>query len=194
VARNASYRAHHEIARTDGVVMSDSLRYPIGEFSYTGLLSAEESTLRARTLREFPWKLREAVAGLTDAQVDTPYREGGWTVRQVVHHLGDASLHFYIRTMATVAEADPHVVGFDENDWIKMPDHAIAVDATLAMLDGIHARWDAILGAMKHEDYARTFMHSHNGETVLDRQLAYAAWHCLHHTAHITSLRERMGW
>lgn len=96
--------------------------------------------------------------------------------------------------MTTMTEADPHVIGFEENDWIKMPDHAISVEATLAMLDGIHARWDALLTSMKHEDYARTFMHSDNGETVLDQQIVYAAWHCKHHTAHITSLRKRMGW
>ncbi|MCB1060101.1 MAG: putative metal-dependent hydrolase [Calditrichaeota bacterium] len=174
--------------------MDEALRYPIGKFVYAGLASAAECAERARALRDFPWELREAVAGLSDAQLDTPYREGGWTARQVVHHLGDGSLHFFCRTMTTMTEADPHVIGFEENDWIKMPDHAISVEATLAMLDGIHARWDALLTSMKHEDYARTFMHSDNGETVLDQQIVYAAWHCKHHTAHITSLRKRMGW
>lgn len=174
--------------------MDKAIRYPIGEFQYGGLSSAEQCAERLLVFRNHPAELRAAVKGLSESQLDTPHREGGWTVRQIVHHLGDANIHFYCRTKATVTEEKALIVGFEEDDWIKMPDIAIEIEATLSLLDGLHRRWDAIMSAMKHADFARTFMHNQNGETILDRQLAYAAWHCRHHVAQINAARKRYGW
>lgn len=170
------------------------VRYPIGEFEYHGLESAEQCAERVRIIRDFPRELRGAVAGLTDAQLDIPHREGGWTVRQIVHHVGDVNVHIYCRVKAVMAEPRPLITGFEENDWIKTADVAMPIEPTLLMLEGTHARWATLLASVKHREYSRVFEFHGEGEVALDEQVAYAAWHCRHHLAQIANLRRRKGW
>jgi len=173
--------------------MSD-VRYPIGPFSFAGRLNAAERKLAVEMIEELPFELGNAVATLNDAQLDTPYRDGGWSVRTVVHHVADANIHFYCRTKFVVTEDVPTIMGFDEHDWLKTPDYALPVDSALELLTGLHVRWVAILRSLKQEDFDRKYLHSQRGEEPLDYIVAYAAWHGRHHTAHISELRKRMGW
>jgi uncharacterized damage-inducible protein DinB len=195
VALSASYGAYYVAARTDGVVehLSD-FRYPLGEFRYTGLSSAEHCAERVQIIELFPAELRRAVSDLTDGQLDTPHRESGWTIRQITHHLGDVNVHIYCRVKAVVAEPAPLIVGFEESDWIKTPDHNLPVAPTLAMLEGTHARWTAVLRPLLPADYARTFEWHGEGRVSLDEQVEYAAWHCQHHLAQIAAAQKRFGW
>ena len=170
--------------------MSDP-RYPIGEFNLDNFTDRAENL---RTIAELPAKVAAAVAGLTDEQLDTPYRDGGWSVRTVVHHVTDANIHFYCRSKYVVTEDRPTIIGFDEQDWIKTADMKLPVDSALELLEGLHVRWVAILKSLAQTDFERKYVHSVRGEEPLDYIVAYAAWHGRHHTAHITQLRKRMGW
>ncbi|MBO9599503.1 MAG: putative metal-dependent hydrolase, partial [Cohnella sp.] len=140
-------------------------------------------------------ELRKAVAGLTDEQLDTPYRPDGWTVRQVAHHVADASMTMYARFKLALTEPKPLVKTFEESEWVKLADSAtMPVEPSLLILEGLHARIDTVLRSLPAEAFSTTFMHPANGEMTLDKLLAYFAWHGKHHIAHITSLRDRMGW
>ncbi len=189
----ASHRAHHEIARTHGVVELEELRYPIGKFQFGGT-SAAERIERVNAIRLLPIELRNAISGLSDAQLDTPYREGGWTVRQVVHHMTDASIIFYSRTKHALTENCPKFAGYNDDEWLKLADTKTDPDLAILLLEGLHGRWSAILDAMKPADFERKYIHFARGEEAVDFLLAYAAWHGKHHTAHITQLRKRNGW
>jgi uncharacterized damage-inducible protein DinB len=135
------------------------------------------------------------VTGLTPAQLDTPYRDGGWTVRQVAHHVPDSHMNAYLRFKFGLTEDAPPIKTYEEKDWARTPEVAATpVDVSLALLDALHGRWVILLRAMTPEQFARTIKHPDMGPTTLDTMLALYAWHGRHHTAHITSLRERMGW
>jgi len=140
--------------------------------------------------------MREAVSGLNDQQLDTPYRDGGWSARQVVHHVPDSHLNAYCRLKITLSEENsPTIRAYDEAAWAKLPDMFVTpTEVSLTLLDSLHARWVGLWSAMKDEDFARTFNHPEHGIRTLDWLLALYAWHGRHHVAHITSLRERMGW
>ena len=195
MARPSSHGAHQRTAQADGLVTRlPDIRFPIGEFVYAGPASPAHCQERARVIAAFPAELRTAVAELTDTQFDTPHRDGGWTIRQIVHHLGDVNVHIYCRVKAVVAEPAPLIVGFEENDWIKTPDHRLPVAPTLAMLEGAHARWSAVLDSLTVSDYARMFEWHGEGPVSLDEQVEYAAWHCRHHLAQIHASRRRYGW
>lgn len=158
-------------------------RYPVGRFD-----PAEATPLAdaIAVIKGFPGQLRAAVAGLTDAQLDTPYREGGWTVRQVVHHLADSHLNSAIRFRTTLTEERPAIRGYDEKKWAELPDAAHApVAGSLQLIEGLHARWAALLESMRPEEWKRTFVHSERGEISLDVTARLYAWHCRHHLAHI---------
>lgn len=172
----------------------EQLKYPIGKFSYEENTSAELRHQRIEELAATPAELRHAVEGLTDAQLDTPYRPGGWTVRQVVHHVADASINGFIRAKLTLTEIQPLVKTFEENDWVTLPDSDMPVDASLKLLEGLHKRMDTLLRSLPPESFALSFMHPHTGLNSIDRLIAYFAWHGKQHTAHITSLRSREGW
>lgn len=172
----------------------EQLKYPIGKFSYEGTTTTEERQQRMEELAATPVKLRQAVEGLTDAQLDTPYRPGGWTVRQVAHHVADASMNGFIRAKLTLSESQPLVKTFEENDWVLQADVALPVEASLKLLEGIHERMDALLRSLPPESFSLAFMHPASGLNTIDRLLAYFAWHGKQHTAHITSLRDREGW
>lgn len=174
--------------------MSEDLRFPIGEFS-----SDFESTGALRqsfiqTIEELPNKLRKAIEGLTDGQLDTRYRPGGWTVRQVVHHIADSHLNSFCRFKLAMTEDCPTIRAFREDRWAELPDSQLPVDPSLKIIEGVHARWAAMLNSMDSEDFARTLDHPESGEWNLDKFLGLYDWHSKHHTAHITKLRERNGW
>ena len=171
------------------------LRYPIGKFTPVPSLTA---TQRAKCIDEVaaaPGQLRRAVTGLTPTQLDTPYRDGGWTVRQVAHHVPDSHMNAYLRFKFGLTEEAPAIKTYEEKDWARTPEVAATpVDVSLALLDALHARWVTLLRAMTAEQFARTIKHPEWGTPSLDAMLALYAWHGRHHTAHVTSLRERMGW
>lgn len=170
-------------------------RYPIGRFTHNGPVTGTELTAWIDQLEALPAQLRAAVVGLTDAQLDTPYRPDGWTVRQVVHHVADSHVNAYVRFKWTLTEDNPTINAYDEAGWAELPDlHAVPVETSLAFVDALHARWTGLLRSLDRDALARTFVHSESGETRLDRTVGMYAWHGAHHVAHITSLRERQGW
>ena len=174
--------------------MSD-LRYPIGKFSFEGTLTEAQKAIFLDDIEQTPARVRAAVAGLTDRQLDTPYREGGWTVRQVVHHVPDSHMNSYIRFKLAMTEAEPTIRPYMENLWAELPEAKGApVEVSLSLLENLHRRWVMFLRGLKPEDWKRTFRHPELGPMTLEKNLALYAWHGKHHVAHITGLRERMGW
>jgi len=174
--------------------MSDP-RYPIGKFqSVRRTLTAEERAELIDAIRETPARLREAVAGLSDAQLDTPYRDGGWTVRQVVHHLVDSHVNAYCRFKLAATEDHPTIRTYEEQHWAELPDAKLPPEMSLAILDTLHARLVAFLDAMGPEFFERTLHYPGTGDVPVDVLLEIYGWHGRHHTAHVTTLRERSGW
>ena len=160
------------------------LRYPIGRFEYRGESTDEQRREFIDRIEKTPARLRATVAGLSDEQLDTPYRPGGWTIRQLVHHVADSHLNSYCRFRLTLTEDSPSIKGYDQNLWAELSDsHTAPVEVSLALLDALHRRWVMLLRGMTAADYARTFHHSEQGLVTLDRTLALYAWHGDHHTA-----------
>ncbi|HWI61568.1 MAG TPA: bacillithiol transferase BstA [Symbiobacteriaceae bacterium] len=173
----------------------DDLRYPIGTFTFDPETAPAQRQSWIEEIAAAPAKIRAAVAGLAADQLDTPYRESGWTVRQVIHHLADSHLNSYVRFKLALTETDPTIKPYDETRWAEMPDARIGrAEISLELLEALHERWTITLRAMSEADFGRAFIHPDMGRVTLDRALALYAWHCRHHTAHITSLRSRMGW
>jgi hypothetical protein len=171
-------------------------RYPVGRFEFDGRTSPQ---LREQWIAEIaaaPGALRAAVSGLMPNQLDTPYREKGWTVRQVVHHVPDSHLNAYIRIKLALTEDEPTIKPYEQDRWAELPDvRATPVETSLVLLESLHRRWVLLLRALEPRDYARRFRHPEQGRSVgLDEVLAMYAWHGRHHVAQITSLRRRMGW
>jgi uncharacterized damage-inducible protein DinB len=174
--------------------MSD-LRYPIGPFTKVSSLTSEQRVACIDQVAAAPAHFRRAVTGLTPAQLDTPYRDGGWTVRQLVHHLPDSHLNAYVRFKLGLTEDAPAIKTYEEKDWAKTPEVATTpVETSLTLLEALHVRWVALLRAMTARDFARTIKHPEWGTPSLDAMLALYAWHGRHHTAHVTALRDRMAW
>lgn len=168
------------------------LSYPIGKFEVSNFADRAQNL---RTIEELPARIRASVAGLNDAQIDTPYRPDGWTVRQTVHHVADSHMNSQIRFKLALTEDEPPTIKpYYEERWAELADSKLPIDVSLSMIDAIHTRWMAFLDAMSEADFKRTFIHPETGEWTLDGALALYAWHSLHHTAHITSLRTRSGW
>jgi hypothetical protein len=170
-------------------------QYPIGKFVEDPAVTPAKRARWIQDIAEAPATLRNAVAGLTAAQLDTPYRAGGWTVRQVVHHMPDSHLHTMIRFRLALTEENPPVPGYDPAKWGELTDaRSGPVDISLALLEALHARWVLLLRAMAPGDFARTFRRADGQVNTLDRALQVYAWHGRHHAAQITDLRNRMGW
>ncbi len=171
-------------------------RYPIGRPEIVEELTPERRAELIRELEEAPGRLRAAVAGLGDAQLDTPYREGGWTVRQVVHHVPDSHLNSYMRFRLALTEEEPTIKPYSEKAWSELADaRSLPVEPSLRLLDGLHQRWVGLLRGMAPADFARGFVHPEHGRRMsLDQALQVYAWHGKHHVAHVTRLRERNGW
>jgi hypothetical protein len=175
--------------------MSTDLRYPIGEFTAPAQTSDSERFDAIREIELLPARMRAAVAGLDDARADTPYRPGGWTVRQVVHHVADSHMNGFIRVKLALTEDRPIIKPYDEQRWAALADARLPVDVSLSLIDALHARWVAVYRAMTPEAFGRTFVHPElNGTFTLDHHLQLYAWHSRHHVAHITALRQREGW
>ena len=142
-----------------------------------------------------PANLRQAVKGLTDEQLDTPYRPEGWTVRQVVHHIPDSHINAYIRMKLALTEEEPTIGTYEEKDWAKLNDvFQTPVEVSLSLLESLHKRWIVLLKSLTEADCKRKLIHPESGQKTVDWLIALYAWHGKHHTAHITSLRERMKW
>jgi uncharacterized glyoxalase superfamily protein PhnB/uncharacterized damage-inducible protein DinB len=170
-------------------------RYPVGTFTPPSSYTAEGRQAFIRDIAALPSRVRAAVAGLTPEQLQHPYRDEGWSVAQVVHHLADSHMNSYIRFKLATTADNPTVVGYDEAKWAKFPDAVSTnLEGSLAILDAVHGRWVRFLESLESEAFARTFNHSVLGPVPLDRALALYAWHGRHHVAHITGLRARMGW
>ena len=171
------------------------LRYPIGEFKFEAPLTDEQRQTCLDTIEQTPARMRAAVAGLDEAQLDTPYRPEGWTVRQVVHHVPESHLNSYLRFKLAITENEPTIKPYFEDRWAQLDDAREApIELSLDLLDALHRRWIWFLRSLKPEQYQRTFRHPELGIVSLDKNIALYAWHGQHHVAHITSLRERMGW
>ncbi len=163
-------------------------RYPVGKFRTPESISAQDRARFIDTIAAAPARLREAVAGLSDAQLDMPYREGGWTIRQVVHHVPDSHMNAYVRFKLALTENDPVVKPYDEAAWARLGDVAgTPVETSLALLGSLHRRWVVLMRGMSAGDWKRRYIHpeSNRGAMVLDVVLAMYAWHSDHHIAHV---------
>ncbi len=171
------------------------LKFPIGPFERKSRLSPQERTAAIAVITSTPAELRAAVEDLSEEQLDTPYRPGGWTVRQVTHHVPDSHMNAYIRLKLALTEERPRIKPYDQDAWVKLADTTNApVEVSLTLLEALHFRWVELLDAMKPSDFERTFEHPEFGEVTLDSLLGLYAWHGRHHVAHVTRLREREGW
>lgn len=171
-------------------------RFPIGPFTPKGApLTEGEREAHIASIRAHPAALRAAVEGLTDEQLDTPYREGGWTVRQVVHHVADSHLNSYLRFKLALTEEYPTVRTYEQAAWAELPEARTAAPGiSLELLEALHRRWVLVLEGLEPDDFARTLDHPEVGPITVDFLLELYGWHGPHHTAHVTRLRERMGW
>lgn len=173
--------------------MSDA-SFPIGRFDRQSTLTVASRATAIRDIAELPGRLRTALGGLTPAQLDTPYRDGGWTVRQLVHHVADSHMNGYIRLKLGLTETNPTIKPYEQDAWATLPDSAMPVELSLGIIDGVHARWALLWQGLDEATLQRTFQHPELGGLTLDRHLHLYAWHSKHHTAHVTALRAAKGW
>lgn len=173
----------------------DELRYPVGKFEFPQSVSAADLAQFLDQIAETPARMRAAVSGLSDAQLDTPYRPGGWTVRQLAHHVPDSHMNSYVRFRLALTEDSPLIKPYDEARWAELADATtLPVEPSLTLLESLHARWVPLLRSLSPTDWKRSFRHPELGLVTLENNAALYAWHGRHHVAHITSLRTRMNW
>jgi len=173
----------------------EDMRFPVGKFHYDGPLTPEQQKSFLEAIAQTPAQLRAAIKGLSDSQLDTPYRPEGWTVRQVVHHVPDSHLNAYVRFKLALTEEDPTIKPYAEDRWAELADtKATPVEVSLTLTDSLHDRWVHLLRSLAPEQWKRTFRHPEMGPMTLEKTLALYAWHGRHHVAHITQLRKRMSW
>ena len=174
--------------------MSDP-RYPMGKFQFEGPLSDSRREISIGEIASAPAALRTAVQDLSAGQLDTPYREGGWTVRQVIHHLPDSHMNAYVRFKLALTEDEPTIKPYAEDRWAELSDtKATPVEVSLILLDSLHHRWVTLLRSLAPSDWKRNFRHPELGVVSLEKNVALYAWHGKHHVAHVTELRKRMNW
>lgn len=174
--------------------MSDP-RFPIGEFSLIGEINHETLRGFVDIIANAPAEFRSAIRGLTQSQLDTPYRDGGWTIRQVIHHMADSHMNSYVRYKLALTEDNPTIKPYAEDKWAELADGKTAdIEVSLRLLENIHERWVMLLHALSDAQWKRTFNHPERGTVALDVTAALYAWHCKHHLAHITHLCARKGW
>ena len=174
--------------------MNEELSYPIGKFNGEYNPTPELRREFINTISALPSKLAEAVRGLIEEQLETPYRPGGWTVRQTVHHIADSHLNSFSRFKLALTEDTPTIRPYYEDRWAELGDSKTPIDLSLKIVEGLHARWTALLESMSDADFQKRLIHPETGEWTLEKSLALYAWHSRHHTAHIANLREREGW
>jgi uncharacterized damage-inducible protein DinB len=173
---------------------AQDLSYPIGKFDKASFDPGRRAE-HIGTIKDLPSKIAAAVAGLDEKQLDTEYRPDGWTVRQTVHHVADSHLNSIIRFKLALTEDEvPTIKPYYEDRWAELGDSKLPVDVSLKLIETLHARWAALLESMTDADFNKKFIHPESGEWTLDGAAALYAWHSKHHTAHITSLRQRNGW
>jgi len=171
------------------------LRYPIGPFVPDSNPTPESRALHIAQITGIPERMRRTVSGLSKEQLDTPYREGGWTVRQVVHHVPDSHLNAYIRCKLALTENTPTIKPYNEDAWARLKDSELTpIEVSLALLEAVHVRWVTLLKSLKPQDFERKFNHPERGTQTIDELIALYDWHGNHHLTHITGLRERMKW
>lgn len=171
------------------------LQYPIGRYESPAAYTPDWRATAIAQLAATPAAMRAALDGLTDEQLDTPYRPGGWTVRQVAHHVPDSHLNMYIRLKWTLTEDRPTIKPYDEVAWAELEDsRTTPIEVSLRLLEAVHVRADALLRAMAEADFDRRYLHPDSGEHPLNHLVGLYAWHGRHHVAHVTALRARMGW
>ena len=173
---------------------TERLRYPVGRFQHDGAVTPSKRAAWIGEIAALPAHMRAAVTGLAEEQLDTPYRDGGWTVRQVVHHVADSHVNAYVRLKLALTEEAPAIKPYEEKLWADLPDSALPVDVSLSLIDALHHRWITLLRSMRDDAFARTWIHPEHGVRDLDFLLQLYAWHSRHHVAHVRSLRERRGW
>jgi uncharacterized damage-inducible protein DinB len=174
--------------------MSDP-RYPIGRFQFSGATDENQRAQLIKDIEQAPKTLRNAISGLSPQQIETPYRDGGWTVRQVIHHVPESHMNAYIRFKLALTEDAPTIRTYMEDLWAKTTEvQTTPLEVSLTLLDSLHDRWVRLLRGLQPEDWKRTFVHPELGTVSLEKNLAIYAWHGKHHTAHITELSKRMGW
>ncbi|HEU4801035.1 MAG TPA: bacillithiol transferase BstA [Gemmatimonadales bacterium] len=175
--------------------MASDPRYPIGPWHWPDAVPAADRARLIQEIADAPSQMRAAVEGLDDAQLDTPYRDGGWTLRQVVHHLPDSHVNSYTRFRLALTEEQPTIRAYREERWAELPDaRTLPPGVSLALLDALHERWVVLLRSMTDADFARELVHPEHGVIPLDKMLAMYAWHGRHHVAHVTTLRSQRGW
>lgn len=172
--------------------MNSDPRFPVGKFDAAAYPSRSENI---NTIKNLPANIATAIDGLADEQLDTPYRDGGWTLRQTVHHMADSHINSLCRFKLALTEDEPPTIRpYYEDRWAELPDSKLPVDASLKIIEGVHERWGQLLDSMSDEQFEREFIHPETGTWTLEKVLALYAWHSRHHTAHITKLRESKGW
>jgi len=169
-------------------------RYPIGPMELPTEPEGPQVREWIQDIDRLPAQLRDATQGLDDSQLDTPYREGGWTVRQVVHHLVDSHLNAILRFHRGLTESNPTIHVYDQEAWAALPDRGAPIEPSLALVEALHRRWVVLLHCLGAEQFSRTFLHPEIGPVRLDQCAAMYSWHGRHHVTHITRLRERKGW
>lgn len=175
--------------------MSNELRYPVGPCEWSAEVTAEERRQHLRDIAELPAKLRGAVAGLAPQHLDIPYREGGWTIRQIVHHIPDSHMNSYVRFKLALTEDQPTIKPYDERLWAEIPEARLApIEISLDMVDALHRRWSLMLDNMTDADFERSILHPEIGALKLKSLVAGYGWHCRHHVAQIVATRRRRGW
>jgi uncharacterized damage-inducible protein DinB len=190
IATGISQKKHTDPENT----MTDP-RYPIGKFHFDGSQTEQQKRGLIEEIAQAPANLRAAVKGLSDKQLDTPYRDGGWTVRQVAHHVPDSHLNAYTRFKLALTEDTPTIKPYAEDRWAELADtKSTPIEISLTLLDSLHDRWVRLLRALKDEDWKRSFQHPELGLVSLEKSLSLYAWHGRHHVAHVTELRKKMAW
>lgn len=174
----------------------DKLRFPVGEFSYSKNYSDEELTESITDIENLAQILKSEVSSLDEKQLNTPYRDGGWTVKQVVHHLVDSHINGYIRAKLVVTEDTPTIKPYDQDRWSELQEVELSdINESLKILDGLHKRWVTFLNSLNPEDFEKEYFHPEHGISIsLKQSTCSYGWHCQHHVAHITNLKKRMGW
>jgi hypothetical protein len=175
--------------------MTSDLRYPIGAAKRADSFTPQERRAAIEGIRQLPETLRSVIADFSEAQLDTPYRPGGWTVRQLVHHVADSHMNAYNRVRLALTEDSPKIFAYQENRWAELEDaRAAAVSTSLDVLQGLHARWVRLFTSLNEPDWKRSYVHPENGLQSVEQALILYDWHGRHHTSHVTQLSARMGW
>jgi uncharacterized damage-inducible protein DinB len=177
------------------MIMQKDPRYPIGRFDRNINITREVRSDFIKTIETLPSQLKKEVENLSPQQLDTPYRDGGWTIRQVVHHIPDSHVNSYVRFKLALTEDNPQIKTYEESLWAELPDtFNTPIEISLQLLDSVHKRWAILLRSLTDEQFEKTFQHPEWGNITLSKTLALYAWHSKHHLAHITELKKRMGW